>query len=224
LIWFAVPFFLHSFVFKWKGERFILLALPALFLAAGIAAAIGVDFIYRTVRLKLAPLIVKERWIHTGSVCMTVLICLFIVITTSAFNAARKLPMKTAKKEEDWSKLGEVVRSASGNGTIPVGSSGPLNGLFYLGDLDFVVGKDFLETSQGTEKKSKDYYSGALVLPTPEMIKAHFHESKCVLIGIDRNQWSYGNIDASLQKVLSTEAEELCQGKCGTLNLYRWFF
>lgn len=233
--WFAVPLFLHSFIFAWKGDRFILLAVPALFLATSIAAATAGRGGYQMIRSRL------EGWGYRSTTsgplagCVIVLVSLFIIITMPAFNNARKVP-GIDKKREDWRLIGEIAKSLSKGEEIPLGSSIPLSGLYYWDRVDFTVGRDFAESAIQSENgkdrvdaaigsdTNLDFYVGVPVITTPEKIQSRYAKSGSVLIGIDNDRWLYGNIDSNLQKVLTSEAEELCQGRCGTLRLYHWVF
>jgi len=105
----------------------------------------------------------------------------------------------------------------------------PLPPLLYWDGLDFHVGIDFLEIeSEGrifaAEDGKPDEFAGVPGLTRPDSIRAAYPEAEGVLIGIDPDRWYGGNIDPTLKAVLDDEAEEICQGRCLNLLLYRWRF
>jgi hypothetical protein len=230
--WFGVPLSLHSVLFAWKGDRFVFLAMPALFLASGIAAEIGCRKLYRFLGPTLNLFEGNSMWRKGFAGGIVAIVSIFAVMTTPAFNAARKIPAMSGPRD-NWRMAGEIIQSIDKNGVIPIGSSIPLNGLFYWGHVDFVVGLDFGETlMQNAHKTSdisavkhvRDDYVGAPIVLTPDAIRTQFGKAGSVIIGIDSKRWSFGNIDPGLQKILLAEGTELCQERCGELRLYLWSF
>jgi len=235
-LWFWVPFVLHSVWFAWKGDRFILLAVPALLLMAGTAAAMGCEALYRALQVNLGRITGSARWNRGVAACMIAAIGGIVIVTTPAFSAARKLPRETVSKRVDWLAAGEIIRSLPGSGDIPVGSSIPLASLLYWGRVDFSILEGSLEQGsrqQGTanglgmvryQERTPDFYVGVPVLPTASGIRERFQTSGSVLIGVDPTRWSYGGIKENFENILSIGARELCQARCGALRLYHWTF
>ncbi len=230
--WFVVPLFFHSVLFAWKGDRFVFLAMPALFLAFGIAAQIGCRALYCVLGTELKRIAIEPKWHAVIAGGIVGIVSISAMITTPAFNAARKVPGISVTRD-DWRMAGEIIQSIDKNDLIPIGSSIPLNGLFYWGHVDFVVGLDFGETLMqnahktsdiSAVKSARDDYVGVPIVLTPEAIRTQFGKAGSVIIGIDSKRWSFGNIDPDLQKILLAEATELCQGRCGELRLYLWSF
>ena len=235
-VWFVVPLFLHSFVFAWKGTRFILLALPALFLAYGIAASLGCGALYQAVRSWPDQSSQKTIWRNIIAGSIVSVVSVFAVMTTPAFNAVRKIPAESMFKQVNWEKAAEIIHSLPENESIPVGSSMPDVSLFYWGRVDFVVlrsaleqgGKDGGEANVGgvviLEEGARDFYTGVPVLTTPNGIRRHFSRANSVVIAFDMTRWVYGNIDPQLKSLLPVVAVELCRGRCGNMLLFHWKF
>ena len=105
----------------------------------------------------------------------------------------------------------------------------PLPPLLYWGGLDFHVGIDFLEVEAdgrvfAAADGKPDEFAGVPGLSRPESIRKAFPDAAGVLIAIGPDRWQYGNIDPALKAVLSTEAEDVCRGRCLELMLFRWPF
>ena len=231
--WFMVPLALHSFVFPWKGARFVFLAMPALFTAAAIAATVGAGALYRWTRRVLTEVQLRRsvhRPLAYGVVAIT---SLALVVTTPAFNEARKAP--GSGQFPGWSGTAEVIREHPELGDVPKGHAWPLHGLYYMDGLDFVVRTSALEESLGrfedgewsAEWKSigsADRESGRPVFTTPEAIRDRYADQGAVLVGLDMRYVENGIVRRDLYNTLAAEAQELCQGRCGTLRLYYWRF
>jgi hypothetical protein len=224
--WFALPFAIHSAVLPWKGERFLLAALPGLFLASGVAAAWLCGALRRGAAARLEGVGLSAGIARAGAAALVAGVSLFAVAVTPAFNTARRVP--PAAENFDWRAAGAEIARARGDRALPVGSSMPLPALFYFGALDFTVGTDFLEEEVGGGQVrarapgALDTYSGRPVLSTPQSIRSAFADAPAVLIAIDPLRLSYGNVDPELSSVLEREAEELCADRCRGLRLYRW--
>jgi hypothetical protein len=223
--WFGIPLALHSLFLEWRSERFVLLAVPGLLIAAGIAGAAGAEALAgylarRTGRPLLAGLI-------------TAGIVLAAVVTQPAFNAARR--QHSGRVSNGWLESRRLMAADSSLGKLPLGSAMPLAALHYWGRLDFTIQPALLETwtrdpeSHDPDRPyrfnpmgSPDVYSGRPILATPEAIRERFRGEGAVLIGIDEKYITYHNIDSSLVRVLDAEGTELCRRKCGSMRLYRW--
>ena len=211
-LWFALPLALHSFVLPWKGERYIFMAMPALFLASGFAAAAACELLWDAVSVRVAAAakgVGRRTWWAPGAVALA---SVFAVAGTPA--ARRALQAPPDEKDFRWRVAARLIGELPGSDTLALGSSMGLPALFYLGRVDFVVGVDFLPGS--------DWYSGAPVLTTPDAIWAHTADSRKVIIAVDGHRWTYGNVDPRLRDALSRDGVELCDGLCGDLRVYVW--
>ena len=237
--WFGVPLFLHSFVFAWKGDRFVQLAMPAFFLAIGIAAALGAGALFRATRDSIAKWKAARPYARPAASTVVAVVALALVVTTPAFNAARRAPGLDAPR---WAEVSAILKERTDLRGLPLGASVPTAGLFYWGRVDFAVAMGLLErfgdpdpndpsvAEQNQEGSwwvvmgTPDYYTGVPVLTTPSAIQHRFRDVGAVLIAIDSNRWTYGNIEPSLRQRLSLDAEELCAHRCGRLMLFHWRF
>ncbi len=230
-VWFAVPLVLHSFVFPFKGERFVFLAVPALFAATAITACWGAGALYRFVLGSGGKSAPPFRLPRSVAVVAVGTVAVAAVLTSPAFNQARKLV--GARAGSDWRAAADILKSAPHLGQLPIGSSASLTTLFYWGRVDFMVDKGGLEAAardaDGSEHGiawrpmgSPERKSGRPLLTTPEAIQRHFSENDAVLVAFDRSHAANNYLEPDLVRVLSVEAEELCQRRCGSLLLYYW--
>jgi hypothetical protein len=232
LIWFAIPLLLHSFVFPWKEDRYILLAVPALLLATGIAAAAGLAALDEYLRRAL-----DRSWAaiaHPLAASVTGSIALIALLTLPAFNISRRSILM--KESAGWAESSALIAATPSLSQLPRGTASPLPALYYWGHLDFVVQRALLESwipdTSGSRSQpylmnpvgSADIYAGRPTLTTPDAIRERYSHSGGVLIGIDRKYLTFRNIDPSLERVLNEEARELCRGRCGSMMLYYWEF
>lgn len=242
--WFGVPFLLHSLAFPWKGERFIMLAMPALFLVAGIAVVAACGALRRAIAARTSTGLGDRL----GQAAVAVVV-MFALMATPAFNRARAIPSGASEpmvRRERWHSAAELLEKLPGVDSIPIGSSTPLATLHYMGRADFAVRRDALERPIGHLASSPelaslgmvavgsrhaqfpqgtpDYYSGAPVLTTPEAIRNRFASRGEVILVVDSTRWAFGDIEPALKSTLLTEAAELCRGHCGALLVFRWSF
>lgn len=234
LAWFAVPLFLHSVVFPWKSERYVLLAIPALFLATAIAASAGATALYRYLADRLEhwqPPMARPR----GAALATVFIVCCAIITTPAFNVAHRLVR--LKQSAGWSESLALLEKRPELAALPIGSAQPLVALHYWRRLDFTVQRALLEswsrdsTTGGFDNPyrikpmgSPDVYAGRPTLTTADAIRQQFGDRGGVVIGIDEKYLTFDNIDPTLRDALDREGRELCEGRCGSMRLYHWTF
>lgn len=218
--WFAVPVAVHSLVFPWKAERFILLAVPALLLAGGIAAALGSRALYRALSGRL-PLAEAPRRRVAGA--MVGVVALAVVVTTPAFDAARAVvSAPAAGAGEDWRAAGEIVREEARGGAVAVGTTDPLAALFYWGRADFnVVASRLVENAFERRRVPGAARFAPAVLPTPEAIRARYPDAETILVAVDSTRWVAGRLDGALSRALREEGEEICGGRCGSVMLFR---
>ena len=233
LAWFAVPILLHSLVFPWKSERYVLLAIPALLLAAGIAAAAGAVALYHYLADRLEswqPPIPRPRSV---AALATGFIVFCAIITTPAFNVAHRLVR--LEQSNGWKESLALLEKRPELAALPIGSAQPLVALHYWGRLDFTVQRALLEswsrdsTTGGFDNPyrikpmgSPDVYAGRPTLTTADAIRQAFGSRGSVIIGIDQKYLTFDNIDPTLREVLDREATELCEGRCGSMRLYHW--
>ncbi len=225
-VWFGLPVLLHSLVFPWKAERYILLAVPAFLLATAITAAWSTLALFAWLRdaARLRPLFAAGV---VGIVGVTAW------ITQPAFNRTRR--EVHAPPIADWRASRAILQHDSTLRTLPWGNASPLPALFYWGKLDFTVQRALLEsweradTGKGTpggfKRKpmgSPDVYAGVPVLTTPASLRAHFPGAPGVVVGFEEKYATFNNLSPELLDTLSAEGEELCQGRCGTIRLYLW--
>ena len=219
LIWFGVPFLLHSLVFPFKADRFILVAHPALFLAAGIAAADGLSALIRGIPAWLGTTW-SERARRRVAVATCTIIALGAIVTLPAFNAARQIGsnLGSVMDRENWSGTTVVLAEQADLDRLKLGSSDEFTPLFYWKRLDFHTvqgGGDVGAISEST---------GVRRLQTPDQIRHWFSDGAAVVVAVDSARLAYGAINQALHSVLREEGTELCRGRCGSLLLYRWEF
>lgn len=228
LCWFVVPFAIHSVVLPWKAERYIFLATAGFLLAAALAADMGARRLSAAVRGFLLDRFPGLKRMMAARVAGALVLCgaAFAVATSRAFSQARHLP--TAQQPADWSRAYRIILE-NGLGDAPKGASQALVPLYYWGELDFVVGVDFLENRAAEAEDpelrpdgSPDWYSGLPVLTRPRPILDRFPTATSLVIAIDRGRWDHGNIAPDLRSALHEEGTELCQNRCGNLLLFHW--
>lgn len=235
-IWFAVPVLLHSFVFTWKGERFILLAVPALFTATAFVAAWGASVLYREVRAAIAAWPPMARFAGSAAVLAVAIVSLSAIVTTPAFNMARKMVHDNGPAGAGWKQASAILESRPDLAALPIGSSSPLQPLYYVGRLDFYTNlTDDVIESESTDpavwlkaaydgQPPLERKSGAPVLPTAELITKYFADRGGVVIVVDTTYVISNVLDRALVARLESDADELCRGKCGGVKLFVWTF
>jgi hypothetical protein len=232
LLWFGVPLALHSLVFPWRSERYILLAMPALFLIGGIAAAEGSRALYQWLARIAEGSGATHRRARLFAGFGVAAVAVGAVGTQRAFNDTRRMVRASANTlGTNWTAMRFILDSIPGGRELPLGVSDPLAGLFYLGRVDFSIYRHGLARplpdryparSTLAPGRPRELYVGAPVLPTPQDIRAVFGNAADILIEVDRARIAAGAIDPSLVKELERDAEELCEGRCGAMWLYRW--
>lgn len=237
--WFAVPLALHSFVFRFQADRYVLLALPALFLSAGIAAADACGALHgavaeavQRVRAPSSPL--AARYAAAGAVALTGLTA---IVTTPAFVRARKVMAGEVQVHAgtDWRRALKVLQAIPGADTLPWGASHPLAPKFYWGRVDFAIAYGLLERPVGGPDSagprairahpqgSRDFYVGVPVLSTVAALRDHFGPGRDVILAVDTSveaKASFSDFARELRR--KGAAQELCAGRCGSIRMYRW--
>lgn len=218
LIWFGLPFVLHSLVLPFKGDRFILLAHPALMIATGIAAAAGMEALARALRTGLGDAL-TPRLRNAAVVAGCAVVALTAVATTPAFNAARQIPAGATgvADRENWTAAAAVLAEQPDIDGIVLGSSDEFAPLFYWPRLDFHSANggevDLLPVSPAT---------GVPRLLVPDDIRRAYPDGATVIVALDSARLASRSIDPALGSTLREQATELCGGRCGSLVLYRW--
>lgn len=238
LTWFAVPFLIHSLFLSFRQERYIMLAMPALFMAVGIVAAWAGEALHREMKAALI------RW--TGRVRLSRALAGLLVglaalgalgpATASAAKLVRD-DLDAASTNPHWDRMQRLIADDPDLVDLPIGSGHPLPALYYLGRVSFSVRRGLLERPAGHQALMQtghafrwesdgapDYYAGVPVLSDPAAIRERFEKAGGVLIVLGRQEFDSANTTPSLRRVLEAEARELCLGTCGSVKLYHWHF
>jgi len=220
LTWFLVPFVVLSLVFPFRQERFILTAVPGLFLLGGIAASLACGGIHAALEGRLrgtSPGFL--RWKAVVPPVAVVIVACGALFTTPAFNVARKMPDPTSwpdLRREDWRATVGFVEKVTSAGAVALGTSDPMASTHYWGRVDFQV------AARGHAPGEVSGPAAVAVWADPEGIVGRFSEYDRVLIGLDSTRIRAGRIHDNLLRVLREQGQELCEGRCGTIMLYVW--
>ena len=232
LCWFAVPLLLHSFVFPFRAQRFILLAVPALFLATAIAAVAAADSLRRVTQAALATRVGAERAAAAAALLVFV-VALGATITTPAFSLARKADRESQRLHPTrWRSVQQVLAGIPGSDTIPLGVTEAMQALHYIGRADFIVtlgtreqaltiGFPLRDSSRAPlDTLVRDAYTGAPILETVPRIRARWPRAPAILLAVDPVR-GMARLSPSLSAALR-DAEDLCAGRCDGMRLYLW--
>lgn len=236
-LWFAVPLVLHSFVLKFQAERYVILALPGLFLAAGIAAADGCGALFRRVAVEAQRVDarISQRAAQVVAVCAVAAVVAIAVFTTPAFSRSTRVALRQldVRSPTDYRRALEVLRSTPGADTLPWGSLQHLTARYYWPRVDFTIERGLLDRPVGGPETpgtreivvhpegTRDFYLGIPVLWRASAVREYFGTGRDVIVAIDSTaEANYpGGVVAELRR---GGARELCLGRCGTVQLYRW--
>jgi len=250
LVMFAVPMLIMSFALPFKADRFMLLAIPPLFIAIG--AAVSKASTAMRMRRGVAGFwgretpagdesprhLVSARFPMRAAAGVVAALPLFVALPTAGmlWFGYENLP------SADWSAASSIVAARADIDGLPIGATRSLAADFYWGAVDFSVtighleqwdnaalssiasaespGGAYVMSPQGTP----DIYMGVPVLPSPDGIRSRFTSHEGVVIAIDGPSVEGEMVDRALLATLATEAEEICQGQCGSLEVYIWRF
>jgi hypothetical protein len=220
-VWFSVPLLLHSLVLVMKGARFILTPMLGLFVAAAIAAVWLAELLHFYVRRRAgaAGMGNAGAW-YLGTACILG-VALAAYVTMPALHRSRKL---VGEKSTRWSNAAVVLHSRPELAALPIGQTQALHPLYYWGRIDFVLGEPGRREAAEHAAQPVESRAGAPILHTPEEVRAHFAGAGAVLIGLDLEMLAAGRVDRRLADALQESAEELCQRRCGRMQLYYWRF
>jgi hypothetical protein len=234
---FLVPAAVFFFL-PFRAPRFMLIAVPPLLLAIGIAAAMAAEALAERLavvrlrgRVSAAPRLVQ-------AVAMTAILAVPILTAGPALGLAALGYHRI--ETPSWAESAALLGSRPELVGVPVGATRSLPAAFYWGHVDFSVSVGHLEqwgTAQGGAEEDRrsgaymmsvpgtpDMYAGVPVLPTAASIREQFAEVGSVVIAIDDPSVVNRMVDPSLLDTLEREAEELCAGRCGSLRLFYWRF
>jgi hypothetical protein len=231
-LWSAIPLALHSFVFRLQAERYILLAMPGLLLAAALAATMACGAGYAAVSNALSRRGTDPRLAGRFAALCVVLGAGTAIATSPGFALTRKLgdgPL--GRRETDWRGTAEVIRRVPGSDSIPWGTSSPLGSLFYWGRADFTIFSIYTKKPDAADSGrvreagagTIDYYTGLPILRTPAAIRARFASRGAVLIATDSAKLAEER-ETPLIMTLQREGVELCNLRCGEMRIFYWRF
>jgi hypothetical protein len=227
LCWFGVPLFLHTFVFAWKASRFVLGAMPGLFLIVGLVVPSGVAALRQAAASIFPERLRRSNVERLGSAVVVALICLFAVASTPGFNETRRIP--PSHQELGWSAARSIIDSLELSDTSVIGAATPFQALHYLPRADFTVSSYYLDSATPgvrsvdgvMQEVALDWYVAVPILMTPASIESTFPQADAILVLVD-STWAGGSVDPNLRDVLLEDASELCRGRCLELQLFLW--
>jgi hypothetical protein len=231
--WFAVPFLLHTLVFPWRAARFIFGAYPALFIAAGIAAAAACGLLYRMLLTRLAaqgPGSVPPRAARIMAVGAVAAVAMGAVLTSPGTLQSLRRPVGAPWL--GWHQAAALLEERDPLRRFPLGASFPMQALEYMGRVDFTVGANYRFTPleiqplasghpPGVGTAEVDRYTGRVLLLDPAAIRRAYPATDTVAIIVydpGDNEW----ITPLLRDALAADGRELCAGRCPGLRLYLW--
>jgi hypothetical protein len=241
LLWFSVPFLIHSLFLPFRQERYLLLAMPAVFAAMGIAAAWGCDSLHRDLKFAFTKWFARAGTGNAlaGTIVVLTTACVLAPSALHAVKLVRRQVLEGAVRN-DWDRVQQVISTTPELTDLPVGSAHSLPTLFYLGRVGFAlrVGllerqatrAEWLQTGNGlgwSPDGTPDYYGGVPVFRSPSALRAAFREAEGVLILMedrDLNSASGWRLSPEFRQLIRAEAHELCGQNCGSLRLYHWQF
>lgn len=221
--WFAVPLMLHSFVFRFQNERYILLAVPGLLLAAAVAIVSVAGAATRAMERALNAHGMRAQPARRLSLATLTLTALALVATSPSLTYARRVALgSTPDTHSDWRAAGAALRAIPGSDTIPWGSRDALASIFHWGRVDFSIYAGALERQR--DGRTEDFYSGVPVLTTPNGIREYYatRGKSAVIIVVDS---AYAiDVRGDLMPKLRRSAQDICSGTCGPMHVFLWRF
>jgi len=231
ILWLAIPVSAQALVLAWKADRFVLLALPPLFLAAGEMAALLVSAAAGRATASPARRGRVARLAAAAALCGA-------SVAAAALNPdlAQRWTIIWRGKGDGWREARAILDSSPALRAVPIGHAMPLGALHYLGRVDFVVWlgltEEWVPTRDGAghaafrpvPEGGPDVYAGVPVLVSPASIRRRFLGRGGVVIGVNERFLTWHGVDRRLIGELAAHATELCHGRCGTMRLYYWPF
>jgi hypothetical protein len=235
VLWFTIPLLANSLFFARKEERLILLAVPALFILAGLALAEAREMVGRAVNLYAREWLPSYRSaVRVGEAVVWFLVA-FALLTLPALGVATRIPQTaTAPRATDWAALVELFSESQNSANLPVGSPDPLGARFYLGRVDFAVGAllGALPSEMGdrlpagrfrvaSDSVARESLTGSFLTPTLDLLKSAYVPYGVVHVVVDSRLIHTPAVSPFMCEELLARGAELCRGRCGSLNLYR---
>src|SRR5688572_6113861 len=199
--WFMVPLVLHSVVLRFQAERYVILALPGLFLAAGIAAADGCGALFRLVvsEARRVHERVTPRFAQLAAVCAVAGVVAIALFTTPAFSRSVRVATRQleVRAPTNYRRALEVLRSTPGADTLPWGSLQHLAARYYWPRVDFTIERGLLDRPVGGPETTgtreivvhpegtRDFYLGVPVLWRASAVREYFGTGRDVIIAFD---------------------------------------
>jgi len=233
LTWFAVPLLIHSLLLAWKGERYFLLPLPALFIVAGMGASHALGVFVRSTRDVLAER--RVPFAATIGYGLAAAAALWAILTLPGFAQTRHFRTESPDSTP-WRISSDILQQTPGVAGIPWGSMDPLVSLHFWGRVDFGVQPGLLDYALAPathhpvprfppsgEPIRRDYYTGVPLAVTPAAIREAYEGYGAVIIGLYPDWATF--VDRDLATTLASEGTELCQLRCPNgFRLYLWRF
>jgi 4-amino-4-deoxy-L-arabinose transferase-like glycosyltransferase len=233
LAWFLVPLLIHSTLLAWKGARQFLLPLPALFIIVGIGTSQTLAFMWQTADRTALAITGRPGWRLAGRAAL-VLGTLWAIYTLPAFGSFRQIRNRV-DDARGWPVTAEILAARPALAGLPWGSVDPLMSLYQWGRVDFGVQSALTDYAvppaphhpvprfpPAGPPAPHDFYTGVPLAITPDAIRGAYGHYGTVIIGVYVDSPTL--VSPQLSEILSREAEELCNARCGRLRLYLWRF
>lgn len=235
LVWFLVPLAAHSLFIVRKEERLLLMAVPALFILAGLALAEGKEILQRESASLTRDWFSTYRAAVAAATAITSIAVVWALLTLPAIVDAMRVPATLAHPSvQNWAALRTVLDSQRNARNLPLGSVRPLVTLQYVGRGDFGLATELgaMSSDQAARVPTSrfrtalaepllDRSSGAVLTKSYRELREAYAPYGEVYIALDDADMRSGVLDQSLRDAFSRDADELCGGRCGTLRLFR---
>jgi hypothetical protein len=174
----------------------------------------------------------RGRAALAGASAVTVA-ALVAILTLPAFNSARRAASDSTSERTSWRRIAALLRERPDAAGLPFGGTDGIQALHYIGKVDFSVQLGARDAARPASLlrslppgilsgDTLDFYVDAPVTTTPEAIRRRFAGHPAVLIAMDSMRVTFNNVSPALLTAVRREGEELCQGRCGSMRLYRW--
>ncbi len=210
----TVAFFLILGVLSfaaWKHERYIFFALPLAFALAAMGVAAVFEWLWSAFAGEWKRL---RAWARAGVVALAVGAAGFLLIGQDAVSYSyRMLTVSDAdwwlpwyyRGEPDWERAAELLGDRDPRGVVLASSK--LKALYYLGDLDFVLGREPLMSGDALAPDfTREDQLGRPVVYSPDAVRRIVACEPSGLVVVERGAWDNPlRVDAALSAFLEAE-------------------
>jgi 4-amino-4-deoxy-L-arabinose transferase-like glycosyltransferase len=221
-----IPLLFHSFLLRWKAERYVVYLYPLFLVVASVGALTVAAWLIKAVEALARRLGTGEKRLRMVRLAAGIGLAIFALVNYSSLRvgafAFREYHGVTVP-HNDWRGAGQYVKEHM-QPNDAMASAVPLASIFYIGKKPEYSVRRFetFDLDEANSGQHRDRYAGAIILEDVPMIQAMMNEHPRGWLVVDESRWNRFMLSDEQRDYIEQHMRRHPQASDGTVRVYSW--